>query len=579
MIEPVEWDPSCPVEFIKGAILFDTTTDNAILQLKLCNNSDNCIKSVHLSIKCFDETGEAVAEDNKFEFAYQDLQQASHTVFGEKQPIFLPDKRVRKVNIHFNKVMFSDGSIIKISNEGYPIPNRETISEFPNNLITELHRIYEENLSFPSKYIPNEYDNKFWLCTCGKMNVIEDSRCVRCVRDYNAQIEIINQEYLQKSYDQYQHEIEIQKDEAEQKLIVENQQNKELIQNKRKAIKRKLSFLLIFITIIGVALYSFFGFGLPAIKFSSANQLLSKGDYASAKACFKDLGDYNNSKELIKECDYQQALYYKNHGDYQKAIDVFVKLESYKDNKQLILETKYLYAISLLKENSCEKSLILFTELNNYKDSQQQIIECKYINAKEYMENKSFDKAVSIFSELGGYKNSKDLMIECNYQSALAICNQALSYNDIFMIKSSAETLSKLGNYKNSKSKMTEIQNALKWTGEWVIIKEVKYSNGKTETNTYGPYCNNEFLSKDSFPTINIAYMDQKINDGFSSIQPDTAFTEKNNSLTFTGFGQIKYVLTKESDKILIVKGYYYDGSPAYVYKAIRKEDINNIQP
>ena len=572
IIEPTYWIPDSPVELIRGAILIDNQTQKTVLQLKICNNSQKCIKSVHLTIESFDETNEALSENNKTDFIYQDLDQSPHSFFGDQVPIELPDKRIRKVNVQFIKVMFVDDSIGEISNNHLEIPEGKYISDLSLDIRGELYRLISDNPTSPMVYIPEDNINGFWRCTCGKLNSEKSQNCVRCNRDKNSQFKIINFEFLEASFNKYKSEIENNR-------ILNERQKKEIGKRNKARLKRIISILIPSIFIIIVVYLCFSNFILPAMQYANANSLLSSGKYNDAKSCFTNLGNYNNSKALINECDYQQAKYYKKQGSYIKAIKIFEELKSYKDSMQLTNETKYLYANDLYKNKKYSNAIDLFTKLGNYKNSQQQIIECKYADAKEYMENKSFDKAASIFIQLDSYKNSKDLLAECNYQSAISTYNNAITQNDTFIINSAIETLEKLGDYKDTKIKIAQAKKALKWAGEWVIIKEVSYKNGTTETNTYGPYCNNEFLSKDSFPTVNIAYKDQKINDGFSSIQPDTAFTEKNDSLTFTGFGQIKYVLTKESDKILIVKGYYYDGSPAYVYKAIRKDDINNIRP
>lgn len=126
-VEPETWNPDSPVEWIKGAILLDSGIGKILLQLKLCNISDKHIKSVHLLIDGFDEMGELLCKE--FPFFYQDIDQTPHTVFGEQKPIYLPNERIRKVHIHFSKVMFADDTIVAIENKDLPIPDRESITK------------------------------------------------------------------------------------------------------------------------------------------------------------------------------------------------------------------------------------------------------------------------------------------------------------------------------------------------------------------------------------------------------------------------------------------------------------------
>ena len=569
---PDTWNPDSPVEWLKGAILLDNSTGKILLQLKLCNISNEHIKSVHLLIDGFDEMGELLCKG--FKFAYQDINQAPHTVFGDQNPIYLPDDRIRKVHIHFSKVMFADSTITTIEDKDMPIPDRESITDWPDNLVNELNRVYEDyNGSFPLIYIPKELDDN-WLCSCGKINLKDDNKCARCNRDKKLQFNAINKTFLQKSLcDFNQQNIKIAQEEGHQR-----EEEKQKIASQIRLLFR----IAIVIAMIGAASFLLYAnFISPIIQYNNANKLLNTGSYSEAKKTFVELGNYKDCNELVNECSYRQGLSYKKACNYVQAISCFQKLKTYKDSVAQKTECDYLYASSLCKVGKYDSAIQIYKNLGKYKDSVQKIADCKYAQATANMNNKIYANAVEEFSTLGDYKDCPILIKECHYRNACDLYNNGFSKNDAAQLRNAKDLFANLANYKDSKAKIADITKALKWIGEWIVIKEAEYKQNGTQIETYGPYCNNEFMSKETLPEIiTISYKEMKINEDFSpSTNPETPLVKNNNEFTFTGFGQVNYILTKESDKVLIIKSYYYNGKNCKDYKAIRREDLNEIKP
>ena len=307
-VEPDTWNPDSPVEWIKGAILFDNSTGKILLQLKLCNISNEHIKSVHLLIDGFDEMGESLCTE--FQFFYQDLKQVPHTTFGEQNPIYLPDKRIRKVHIHFNKVMFADGTIAAIEDKNMPIPDRESITDWPDNLVNELNRVYEDyNDSFPLIYIPKELDDN-WLCSCGKMNTNNQGHCVRCGRDRSTQLRIINKDFLLESLQKYHKQLETQKIEAESKL----EEARKLRQQRNEKFRKKLRKFAVFavlLIVVGISIFSVHSIIQQKQAEEAHNELLQK-----------------------EENTYKTALSLYNSTDNRKSIPLFRKIGNYKDSSK-----------------------------------------------------------------------------------------------------------------------------------------------------------------------------------------------------------------------------------------------------
>ncbi len=76
--------------------------------------------------------------------------------------------------------------------------------------------------------------------------------------------------------------------------------------------------------------------GCDSSDYKKAAQLMADGDYAAASEMFKALGDYEDSADQAKECDYQIAKAAFNSREYEKAIELFTALGDYQDSADFI---------------------------------------------------------------------------------------------------------------------------------------------------------------------------------------------------------------------------------------------------
>lgn len=74
----------------------------------------------------------------------------------------------------------------------------------------------------------------------------------------------------------------------------------------------------------------------PMMKYNGAKELLKNGDYDKAKSEFTELGDYQDSKDMINECDYQNAINLREKGSYEESRSRFQEMGDYKDSKDQI---------------------------------------------------------------------------------------------------------------------------------------------------------------------------------------------------------------------------------------------------
>lgn len=78
--------------------------------------------------------------------------------------------------------------------------------------------------------------------------------------------------------------------------------------------------------------------GCASAKYNEAKELMGSGDYAAAKEILLENPDYEDSGELIRECDYNRALLLMVQGDYENACLIFSELDDYKSSKENALD-------------------------------------------------------------------------------------------------------------------------------------------------------------------------------------------------------------------------------------------------
>lgn len=66
--------------------------------------------------------------------------------------------------------------------------------------------------------------------------------------------------------------------------------------------------------------------------YKKAMGLYEEGDYVSARAMFVELADYENSPEMVKECDYGIAVETYENGNLLEALEQFKALGDFKDS-------------------------------------------------------------------------------------------------------------------------------------------------------------------------------------------------------------------------------------------------------
>lgn len=119
----------------------------------------------------------------------------------------------------------------------------------------------------------------------------------------------------------------------------------------------------IFIGVI-LSLILLFQSGCSNSDYEKAKSLFNSGNYNEAIVAFQQLGDYEDSAEMVKECQYQLALQAINNHKYEEALNILTTIADYKDSEEIESSIKWDYVLaSLISGVNIQKPLSIDGEM------------------------------------------------------------------------------------------------------------------------------------------------------------------------------------------------------------------------
>ena len=415
-----------PVLIAAGALLKDTANGSVLAQIKLRSLTEQVIKAAAVEIVPFSIAGEQLGD--RIPFQYLDLHVRRDEDFGQKTPVYLPDKTTRKFTVSVSEVVFEDDHVWKADHvRQHPVSPPKPLSEvFEDQEVIEQYRI---NYGSGSKVYPADCGD-LWYCSCGALNWADEDRCHICSNrkeelfavDHAVLIEqkdlrLKNERYekalalasrtdtaaLQQAKelllempgwreaDRILLELDERIEILQREAAIAEEQRKAAVRKRRRAIGAGIAAAAVII----LASFLIVKVIIPNKKYDKAAALLEAGEFSSAGAIFEELGDYKDSVALIEECRngelYQQAEDLYKAQNYEKAALIFKKLKEYRDSTE-----KYQECLELEKESE--------------KEAKNKAL---YKKAAALMEKGDYRKAVDTFKEISDYKDVSVLMEEC----------------------------------------------------------------------------------------------------------------------------------------------------------------------
>ena len=226
----LHWLKDCPVLLQSYALTKSNTNNSIFLQCKFENIADKSIKAMNIAVKCSDVSHQELA--NVDNFPYLDINVQPYTLFGDKTPVALPNNTTRNVRIIPLKVIFSDDTTWENTSErAYELAEYEqqpisSLGELADQYKRDLHKICTD--SEKHNYLPAN-TNGFTICGCGKVVLPDTQYCASCGVDFSKLFAINNFEILHTEQQQY--------DEEQQKIALQEQQDK--LQKETQQLQRR----------------------------------------------------------------------------------------------------------------------------------------------------------------------------------------------------------------------------------------------------------------------------------------------------------------------------------------------------
>ena len=227
------WLQDCPVLLHSYALTKNNTNNSIFLQCKFENIADKPIKAMNIAVKCSDVSHQELA--NVDNFPYLDIDVQPYMLFADKTPVALPDNTTRNVRIIPLKVIFSDDTTWEITFErAYELAEYEqqpisSLGELADQYKRDLHKICTD--SEKHNYLPANV-NGFTVCGCGKVVLPDTQYCASCGVDFSKLFAINNSEILHTEQQQY--------DEEQQKIALQEQQDKLQKETQQLQYRKKL---------------------------------------------------------------------------------------------------------------------------------------------------------------------------------------------------------------------------------------------------------------------------------------------------------------------------------------------------
>lgn len=227
------WLQNCPVLLHSYALTKNNTNNSIFLQCKFENIADKPIKTMNIAVKCSDVSHQELA--NVDNFPYLDINVQPYMLFADKTPVALSDNTTRNVRIIPLKVIFSDDTTWKNTSERayewaeYEQQPISSLGELADQYKRDLHKICTD--SEKHNYLPANV-NGFTVCGCGKVVLPDTQYCASCGVDFSKLFAINNSKILHTEQQQY--------DEEQQKIALQEQQDKLQKETQQLQYRKKL---------------------------------------------------------------------------------------------------------------------------------------------------------------------------------------------------------------------------------------------------------------------------------------------------------------------------------------------------
>lgn len=286
--------PGAEIVFSVGQLLKNQQTGEIFCRIRLKNLSSKNIVAVTAEFELSDISGNPLGSQTE---QVLDFQASPGSEFFDKNIIRIQQPTCRTFGLRIVQVVFEDRSIWDRGDEEWvEIDEQRPIGEFTGS--AELTDEYQRENGVPVSYVPVQKEG-FWLCTCGTLNSGHDERCASCSADRKRLFETLNKEALEKGSAQYLEKVRLE----EEKRRLEREEEERQREQKREVMKKHqpklIALAAVVVVIVAFAAY-YFAEMKPSGEYAEAQRLMEEQKYDEAADILSRLGDYRDSKEILK---------------------------------------------------------------------------------------------------------------------------------------------------------------------------------------------------------------------------------------------------------------------------------------
>lgn len=227
------WYKGTPIVVNEASLVTPSAGGGVCLSLGFQNLERKGIRGVFFSVKCYDLLKQQLEGIEKL--SLQDFQVAPGQLWYTEQPIPLPDKDTRRVELAVTNVVFDDGAIWNGDKDAAVVPlAAQDVLDLPPELAGELFQECRTLISGDParlfRFQPRKEDDHWW-CACGQMNL--DDTCLACGIQAEALFDLVQPQRLTEIREARLAEQERQEQEWRE-MMAERERQREIAEQERR---------------------------------------------------------------------------------------------------------------------------------------------------------------------------------------------------------------------------------------------------------------------------------------------------------------------------------------------------------
>lgn len=276
-----------PIVVHSYSLLADRKTGELYAQLSLFSMCESRVREAWVDIGCKDISGKKLESIKAHKFS--ELYRNRGQVFGEGEPVLLPDKNTRSIEVTVKKVIFIDDVTIEAKphakNIGVPVQQR-LVDFFEDEEYAEQ---FNRQTNLGAEFVPLDL-GEIWLCSCGAVNRKDESECHKCMLNLKKLENLLNKSKLEEGLNEYREEqVMLAKKAREEKRLKDLKAKK-----KRKLIKVLVPAAVLILVVVVVWATVI----VPSNKYNEAWNMYYDGSMEEATDEFFELGNYKDSQRV-----------------------------------------------------------------------------------------------------------------------------------------------------------------------------------------------------------------------------------------------------------------------------------------